>query len=74
MDLSVASHRFRDVPVTLTISAPPQPNDDGLLPMALFDAIYVNNQHNFVVLNPHTKPTMKQAIAAGVQKTFRADR
>jgi predicted aspartyl protease len=46
--LTIASHRFYDVPVTL--SALPQIEGfcDGLLPTAFFKAIYVNNREGFV--------------------------
>jgi hypothetical protein len=74
VDLTVSSHKFRNLPVTLTISAPPHTAEDGLLPMALFDAIYINNQHSFVVLNPHAKSSTKPAIPGGAQKSLHAYR
>ncbi|HEY4382383.1 MAG TPA: retropepsin-like aspartic protease [Acidobacteriaceae bacterium] len=74
VDLTVASHVFRDVLISLATDTPPQPVGDGLLPMSLFDAIYVNNHQSFVMLNPHTRQPTSQATAGGSQKTIHADR
>jgi hypothetical protein len=67
VDLTVASHELRDVPVTLASDASPQNIVDGLLPMAFFEAIYVNNKQSLVVLNPRAKKTVRLAAAAGLQ-------
>lgn len=63
VDLTVAAHAFRGVPASLMPNAPPQPIGDGLLPMALFDAVYVNNAQGYVVLNPRVR---KLALLARV--------
>ena len=49
VDLTVAAYAFRDVPVSLMADAPLQPIGDGLLPMSLFDRVYVNNAAGYVV-------------------------
>ena len=61
VDLTVASHVFRDLFIGLETDASPQPVGDGLLPLSLFDAIYINNHQNFVILNPHARPLANQA-------------
>ena len=60
VDLTVAAHAFRDVPVSLMADAPLQPIGDGLLPMSLFDRVYVNNAAGYVVLNPRRKKVVDQ--------------
>jgi predicted aspartyl protease len=65
-DLRVAAHALRDVPVSLVADALPQSIGDGLLPMSLFDAVYVNNAQGYVVLNPRLKKAaVLVASAAG---------
>jgi len=56
-ELTVGSQQFRDIAVAVPA---PQPSDadrveDGLLPMALFKAVYVNNREGFVMFNPRPK-------------------
>ncbi|MGA3009019.1 MAG: retropepsin-like aspartic protease [Terracidiphilus sp.] len=55
VDLTVASHAFSNLPVNLETDAAPKSVGDGLLPLVLFRAIYVNNSRSFVVLNPRAK-------------------
>jgi hypothetical protein len=55
--LKVGSQQFRDIAVALP---PAQASDaerveDGLLPTAMFKALYVNNSESFVVFNPRVK-------------------
>jgi predicted aspartyl protease len=57
VDLTIAAHVFRDVPVSLIGNALPQSIGDGLLPMALFDRVYVNHAQGYVMLNPRVKTT-----------------
>ena len=55
--LMVGSHRFRDIAVALTAIRAEERIGDGLLPTALFQALYVNNREGFVVLNPRQRKT-----------------
>ena len=50
--LTIGSQQFRDVPVALPRSEEVGRIEDGLLPMALFQAVYVNNRNGFAVFNP----------------------
>jgi len=50
--LMVGSQHFREITVALTAIEVEERIGDGLLPMSLFRAIYVNNCEAFVVLNP----------------------
>jgi len=67
VDLTVASHAFSNLPVYLATGAPPPSASDGLLPLVLFRAIYVNNSRSFVVVNPRAKKPVRLAKAAGPQ-------
>jgi predicted aspartyl protease len=53
--LTVGSKRLRDLAAALPAIEPAQRIGDGLLPTALFQAWYVNNQESFVVFNPRIK-------------------
>ncbi len=50
--LMVGSEQFDNVAVSLSAAEPVETIGDGLLPTALFDALYVNNREGFVVFNP----------------------
>lgn len=54
--LNVGPETLRNLVATLPAIDPGGRNGDGLLPTALFDAVYVNNREGFVVLNPRIKP------------------
>lgn len=55
--LTVGSQQFRDIAVALPPSEPADAErvEDGLLPTALFQALYVNNRQSFVVFNPRPR-------------------
>jgi hypothetical protein len=48
---SGGSQKFRNIPVALTASEPTEEIGDGLLPMALFQVLYINNREGFVVFH-----------------------
>lgn len=56
-ELVVGSRQFHDLSVG--VASPSEADEDriedGLLPTALFQSLYVNNHENFVVLNPRVK-------------------
>ncbi|HEY4379142.1 MAG TPA: retropepsin-like aspartic protease [Acidobacteriaceae bacterium] len=60
VDLTVAAQAFRDVAVAL-VETPVEGIGDGLLPMALFDAVYVNNAQGYVVVNPRERKMARAA-------------
>jgi predicted aspartyl protease len=49
--LTVGSQEFRNISVAVTASEPTEQIGDGLLPMALFRVLYINNREGFVVFN-----------------------
>jgi len=53
--LTVGSEQFHDIAVALPAAEPAERIGDGLLPTALFQALYVNNRESFVVFNPRVK-------------------
>jgi predicted aspartyl protease len=55
--LAIGPEKFHDITVALpdAQSSDSERVEDGMLPMSLFRAIYVNNQEGFVVLNPRMK-------------------
>jgi predicted aspartyl protease len=53
--LVVGSQQLRDIAVALTGIEVEERIGDGLLPMALFQVLYVNNREGFVVLNPRRR-------------------
>jgi hypothetical protein len=53
--LRVGSQEFHDIPVALPAIGPAEHIGDGLLPMALFRAVYVNNRDGFVIFNPRVR-------------------
>jgi predicted aspartyl protease len=53
--LRVGSQEFHDIPVALPAIGPAEHIGDGLLPMALFQAVYVNNRDGFVIFNPRVR-------------------
>jgi hypothetical protein len=52
--LTVGSQKFRDIVVALS-TEPAERIGDGMLPMVLFQSLYVNNRRGFVVFNPRTR-------------------
>lgn len=50
---------FKNLPITFLPQSPLDQGriEDGLLPMSLFESIYVNNHQNYVLFNPLTKTT-----------------
>jgi hypothetical protein len=53
--LTVGSQEFRNISVAVTASEPTEQIGDGLLPMALFRVLYINNREGFVVFNLRVK-------------------
>lgn len=53
--LTVGSQQFHDIAVALAASEPTEQIGDGLLPMALFQVLYVNNRDGFVIFNPRVR-------------------
>jgi predicted aspartyl protease len=55
--LMVGSQQFHDIAVALPPAVPSDAErvEDGLLPTAMFGALYVNNRESFVVFNPRMK-------------------
>jgi predicted aspartyl protease len=53
--LMVGSQQFRGVTVALPAAAPAEQIGDGLLPTALFKALYVNNREGLVIFNPRDR-------------------
>ena len=55
--LQVGSEKFHDVDVALPDAQPTDADriEDGVLPTALFKAVYFNNREGFVVFNPRLK-------------------
>jgi predicted aspartyl protease len=55
--LQVGTEKFHDVNVALPDTQPSDAEriEDGVLPTALFNAVYVNNREGFVVFNPRMK-------------------
>jgi predicted aspartyl protease len=49
--LTVGSQEFRNISVAVTASEATEQIGDGLLPMALFRVLYINNREGFVVFN-----------------------
>jgi hypothetical protein len=56
-ELIVGSQQFRDLAVGVASPSPADEGrvEDGLLPTALFQSLYVNNRENFVVFNPRIR-------------------
>jgi hypothetical protein len=53
-DVQIGSHIFRELPFVMPVSATAnvlKPEDDGLLPTALFQRVYINYAHHYVVLD-----------------------
>jgi predicted aspartyl protease len=50
--LTIGSQQFHDLTAALAATESKQQIGDGLLPTALFHAIYVNNREGFVMVNP----------------------
>jgi predicted aspartyl protease len=55
--LTVGSQKFHDIAVALpeAQAADEERVEDGLLPTALFNSLYVNNQDGFLMFNPRVK-------------------
>jgi predicted aspartyl protease len=53
--LTVGSEQLHDLAVALPAAEPRERIGDGLLPTALFQAVYVNNREGFIVFNPRVK-------------------
>jgi predicted aspartyl protease len=55
--LTVGSQVFRDVTVAIPAASAVDAEriEDGVMPIAMFQSLYVNNHENFVVFNPKTK-------------------
>jgi predicted aspartyl protease len=53
--LTVGSQKFHDVVAALLATEPAERIGDGMLPTALFQALYINNHEGFVVFNPQFK-------------------
>ena len=53
--LTVGSQRLHDVEAALVANEPAERIGDGMLPTALFQALYINNQQSFVVFNPQVR-------------------
>ena len=53
--LTVGSQKLHDIAALLLPVEPPVRMGDGLLPMMLFRAVYVNNHEGFVIFNPRTR-------------------
>jgi predicted aspartyl protease len=53
--LKVGSQRFQDISVALSSLDSSDRYGDGLLPTALFHALYVNNRESFIVFNPKAR-------------------
>ena len=51
--LVLGDTRLRNLQVYVTPRVEAGRPEDGMLPMLLFDAIYVNNANAFLILNPH---------------------
>jgi predicted aspartyl protease len=55
--LDIGDARIRNLQIYVTERIAPQRPEDGILPLLLFDAIYVNNAKAFLILNPHRPVT-----------------
>jgi aspartyl protease len=53
--LTVGSQKLHDLTAALPAIEPAERIGDGMLPTALFAALYVNNHESFVVFNPRIK-------------------
>jgi predicted aspartyl protease len=53
--LTVGSQRLHDVVAALLAKEPAERIGDGMLPTALFQALYINNHEGFVVFNPQIR-------------------
>jgi predicted aspartyl protease len=53
--LTVGSQRLHDVTAALLAKEPAERIGDGMLPTALFQALYINNRQGFVVFNPQVR-------------------
>jgi hypothetical protein len=53
--LTVGSQRLHDVTAALPAKEPAERMGDGMLPTALFRALYINNRQGFVVFNPQVR-------------------
>jgi predicted aspartyl protease len=53
--LTVGSQKLHDLAAALPAIEPAERIGDGLLPTALFAALYVNNRESFIVFNPRIK-------------------
>jgi predicted aspartyl protease len=53
--LTVGSQRLHDVTAALLAKEPGERIGDGILPTALFQALYINNRQGYVVFNPQVR-------------------
>jgi predicted aspartyl protease len=53
--LTVGSTQFHDLPAALSSAVPAENIGDGLLPMSLFQSVYVDTREGFVILNPRAR-------------------
>jgi predicted aspartyl protease len=54
-ELMVGTEKFRNLPAALATVKPSEDVGDGLLPTALFHALYINSREHFVIVNPRMK-------------------
>jgi predicted aspartyl protease len=54
-ELMVGTEKFRNLPAALATAKPSEDVGDGLLPTALFHAVYINSREHFVIVNPRIK-------------------
>jgi predicted aspartyl protease len=64
---------FQDLPVTLLVQKASAEGriEDGILPMSLFQAIYVNHKHGYVILNPKSLPNQSAKLPLDNAATIR---
>jgi hypothetical protein len=53
--LTVGSQQFHNLAIARASIEAEEQIGDGLLPMAMFRVLYVNNREGFVVLNPRRR-------------------
>jgi predicted aspartyl protease len=54
-ELRVGAEKFHDLAAALPASEPAERIGDGLLPMLLFQSVYINNREKFAMLNPRPR-------------------
>jgi hypothetical protein len=51
-DMQLGTHILNRIPFVTPVQAVPDREEDGILPTVLFQRVYINNTHHYVVFDP----------------------